>query len=206
MNIIKGTNVDLIAPFPQGEVKRIFGWNHCYRTLAESDDVPNTMMEFTAFMEGLLGAYPSWGIIDKNHLTNARHEAPLVGVIFFEPFTLRGGYIHFASARKAWKAGLLEEALILVVNGLFENAPSLARLGFYLSERNTPAKQLAKKLGFKFEGLFEDMIIHQGKPEGIACFGLTRRAWTPTPLPEGILVEEEPEDAPISLPLSAESA
>jgi RimJ/RimL family protein N-acetyltransferase len=201
MNIIEGTNVDLITPFPAGEMKRIFGWNHCYRTLMDNDDTPNTMMEFTSFMEGLLQVCPSAGIIDKNHLTNARHEAPLVGIIFFEPSGLRSGFIHYASARKAWKAGLLEEALHLGIENIFTALPTLARVGFYLSERNTPAKQLAKRLGFKFEGLFEDMVVNGGKPEGTAYFGLTRRVWQPPtqPIPE----EFENVETSLSLPTIA---
>lgn len=177
MNIISGQNVDLISPFPIGEVHRVFGWNHCYRTLTENDDTPNTMNEFTEHMKRIIAQYPTWGIIDKNHITNVNHEAPLVGIGMFEPATIRHGFFHVATARKAFKTGLIDEAAQLVIKYLFDNIPTLLRVGGYMDEKNAPAKSLCKRLGFKFEGLVEDMIIREGIPRNVVYFGLTKRAW-----------------------------
>ena len=177
MNIISGQNVDLISPFPPQEVRRVFGWNHCYRTLTENDDTPNTIDDFERHMQALLAVCPSWGIIDKNHLTNIKHEAPLVGIGLFEPAGIRHGFFHVATARKAFKTGLIDEAGQLVIQQLFDSIPTLLRVGAYMDERNAPAKALCKRIGFKFEGLCEDMISRNGEPKNIAYFGLTRRKW-----------------------------
>src|SRR6266568_7775331 len=119
MHIIVGSNVDLISPFPPTEVKRIFGWNHCYRTIPDSDDTPTSQEEFLPYAEGIVGAYPAWGIIDKGHLTNEKHEAPLVGILFLEQGSgQRHGFLHFASGRRAFKMGLVEEALAVLIDSL----------------------------------------------------------------------------------------
>lgn len=177
LNIISGENVDLIAPFPQAEVRRVFGWSHCFRTLSESDDNPQDIDTFTERVHGLLASCPSWGVIDKNRLTNDKHEAPLVGILLFEPVGVRAGYVHFASARKAFKMNLMDEALGLVVRFIFENSPLLLRLGAYMDEKNAPAKSLYRRVGFRFEGSVEDAVLHLGVPKSVAYFGLTQRAW-----------------------------
>lgn len=177
MNIISGQNVDLITPFPANEVRRVFGWNHCYRTITENDDTPNNIEDFTKHMEQVLAVCPSWGIIDKNRITNTSHEAPLVGIGLFEPQGTRGGFFHVATARKAFRTGLIDEAGELVIKSLFDNIPTLLRLGAYMDEKNAPAKALCRRMGFKFEGVCEDAFLQNGQPKSLACFGLTRRNW-----------------------------
>lgn len=177
MNIISGQNVDLITPFPANEVRRVFGWNHCYRTITENDDTPNNIEDFTTHVQTLLTVCPSWGIIDKNRITNTSHEAPLVGIGLFEPAGSRTGYFHVATARKAFRTGLIDEAGELVIKTLFDSVPTLLRLGAYMDEKNAPAKALCRRLGFKFEGVCEDAILQNGQPKNVAYFGLTRRNW-----------------------------
>ncbi len=178
MNIIIGTNVDLISPFPQKEVRRIFDWNHCFRTIPDSDDTPDTPDTFQPYAEALTLAFPSWGVIDKHHLTNPKHEAPLVGIIFLEQAQgQRHGFVHFASGRRAFKMGLIEDALVTLVNELFSAQPELLRLGCYIDERNTPAKALFRRLNFRFEGSCADMTLKNGEPRAYAYFGLTKRVW-----------------------------
>lgn len=177
MHIISGQNVDLITPFPASEVRRVFGWNHCYRTITENDDTPNNIDDFTVHVQTLLQICPSWGIIDKNRITNTSHEAPLVGIGMFEPAGKRTGYFHVATARKAFRTGLIDEAGELVIRTLFDLMPDILRLGAYMDEKNAPAKALCRRLGFKFEGVCEDAILQNGQPKNVAYFGLTRRNW-----------------------------
>lgn len=177
MEIIRGENVDLITPFPLAECRRVFGWSHCYRTLTETDDTPNDIDGFEKHMQEMLQVCPSWGIIDKNHITNIKHEAPLVGIVMFEPAGIRTGYFHVATARKAFKTGLIDEAVQLTIKYLFNTVQTLTRLGAYMDEKNAPAKALAKRAGFKYEGLLEDAIVRDGIPRNVIYFGLTRRRW-----------------------------
>lgn len=202
MRIIEGTNVDLINPFPIGELGRTYGWNHCYRSLVESDDTPNTQEHFLQFMAQSLMSCPSWGIIDKNHITNQKHEAPLVGIIVFEPAVVpgtsivRNGFFHIATARRAWKENLSEEAGRLAINEIFNEVPTLLRVSGYMVEKNYPARSLCKRLGFKYEGMCEDMFVRGGEPENMVLFGLTRRNYLCQNSSEGSL-------EPIQLPKQA---
>ena len=181
MRIIEGTNVDLISPFPAGEVGRMYGWMHCYRTVTEDDDSPQTLEEFCRHTHQMMGVCPSWGIVDKWKITNTRHEAPLVGVLMFEPNIhpwsgqIRSGQLHVATARKAWKTGLVDEAAKQVIGTLFKELPGLLRLNAVVLEKNYPAKGLARRVGFKFEGLLEDSVVQSRSPQNLAWFGLTRR-------------------------------
>src|SRR5262249_5964326 len=111
---------------------------------------------------------------------NIKHEAPLVGFISFEPALMpngvvRNGFLHVATARRAWKANLIDEAGQLVLRDLFEGIPSLLRVSAVMSDRNAPAKGLVKRFGFRFEGLIEDAILSDNSPQNMAQFGLTRR-------------------------------
>jgi len=181
LRIIEGKNVDLITPFPMNEIRRTYGWMHCYRTLTESDDSPKDMDGVVALTSQGFSQSFTWGIIDKNHLTNIRHEAPLVGFGMFEPvlspgtMIVRGGFFHVATARKAWKTGLIDEAGELVIRELFENIPTLLRISALMLEKNSPAKSLCRRMGFKFEGVLEDMVLQERSPQSMVLFGLTRR-------------------------------
>lgn len=180
LRIISGQNVDLICPFPLSEIKRTYGWIHCYRTVSECDDSPKDIDSYCAMTSQYLPRVVSYGIIDKNHLTNIKHEAPLVGFVSFEPSIMpngavRNGFLHVATARRAWKANLIDEAGQLVLRDLFEGIPSLLRVSAVMSDRNAPAKGLVKRLGFKFEGVTEDAILVDNSPQNMAQFGLTRR-------------------------------
>lgn len=177
MNVIEGVNVDLISPFPVSEARRVFGWMHCYRTLTESDDTPNTLEDFIPYFQSILGLCPSWGIIDKKRITNSQHEAPLVGVGLYEPASIRHGFFHVATARKAFKTGLVDEASQLVIKEIFEKVPTLTRIGGYMDEKNAPAKGLCRRMGFKFEGVLEDMVVRNGAPQNTVYYGLTRRRY-----------------------------
>lgn len=181
MRIIEGKNVDLISPFPLGEVKRAYGWVHCYRTLTECDDSPKDLDGFIRWHNVYLPSVLSWGIIDKNHLTNIKHEAPLVGMGVFEPIispwngAVRNGVFHVATARKAFRTGLVDEAGQLAIKMLFEEIPTLLRVSGVMLEKNYPAKALAKRLGMKFEGLVQDALVQNNSPQNMVLFGLTRR-------------------------------
>lgn len=186
MQIISGQNVDLITPFPSAEAARIFGWKHCFRTLPEDDDAPAEREEFIQSLQSVLTLSVSCGIVDKMQLTSQRHEAPLVGIVMFLPTGVRDGVLHFAAGRKAFKMGLVEEALTLAIPTLFELSPHLLRISSLLDEGNVPAKSLLKRIGFKFEGVARDAVLQNGVPRSRVMFGLLRSQVIPVaePLPE----------------------
>jgi len=207
MNVISGQNVDLIFPFPLSEVKRTYGWNHCYRTLTETDDTPSTQEDFITWMESVVQTIPTWGIIDKNHITNIKHEAPLIGIGVFEPIVclpkgvIRNGLFHVATARKAWRTGLVDEAGLLVIRALFEEIPTLLRVSASIMEKNFPAKALAKRMGFKFEGLTEDAIVKGGIAENLVNFGLTRKRWEACQWEQRVVAEPRESEVSSWVPL-----
>ncbi len=174
MKIISGRNTDLITPFPEVESPRIFGWKHCYRTLPEDDDAPQGQEEFIQAMQETLPYTLSAGVIDKNQLTTTRHEAPLVGICLFIPSGKRDGILHFAIGRKAFRAGLMMEAVALFLTEVFAEFPDLLRVSVLLDDNNSPAKSLLKKQGFKYEGTARDAVMVGGSPRARVAFGVTR--------------------------------
>lgn len=175
MRIIEGEYVDLIDPFPKKEVHRVYGWMHCYRTMTESDITPKGPDEFDRYFNALLDVVVSYGVIDKQNLTNSRHEAPLIGLITFEPHTIWNGFVHVASSRKAWGKGLMDEAGKLVLKDLFTNLETLQRLSAWIFKNNIPAQHYVIRAGFRKEGVLRDFIVQDGLPKTIYQYGLTRR-------------------------------
>ncbi len=186
MKIISGQSVDLLTPFPQAEATRVWGWKHCYRTLSEDDDVPQGREEFQSSVEALLPLAFTAGVVDKGQLTSAKHEAPLVGLIAFVPSGTRDGAIHFATGRKAFKMGLLEEALTQFLPLVWSEYPLLLRISAMLDESNAPAKSVLKRCGFRFEGVTQNAVVVGGVPRSRVQLGLTRESAT----------YERPNDAP----------
>lgn len=176
-DVIQGQTVDLITPYPTSQIKRAFGWMHCYKSITQTDEFPKTFEEFQPYMERYLQVCTSFGIIDKNQLTNRRHEAPLVGILIFEPGGPHNGYWHVATSRRAWGTGLVDEAARLAFQYAFDHYPQLTRLSASIAERNYPARGLTKRLGFKCEGVLEDIMVLDGQPLSMVHYGLTRKNW-----------------------------
>jgi len=118
----------------------------------------------------------SWGVVDKNNLTNYRHPAPLVGFISFEFNGPYNGYFHVASPRSAWGKGLIDEAARAVIKQAFTDSEIL-RASAVILDNNRPAKSLCYRLGFKRDGVFEDFVRKNGQPMAVVHFGLTRVRW-----------------------------
>lgn len=176
MKIIEGRDVDLISPFPPKEMKRIFGWMRCYKTITETTNFPKTEDELVAAFAKLTQTH-TFGIIDKNNILGVRHEAPLIGIYTWDQDTICNGNLHVASTRKAWGSRLVDQAGQLLAQHLFDTQPNILRATVSVLQQNAPAKALAKRLGFRYEGCFRDAIEVNGDPQNMAIFGLTRRDW-----------------------------
>lgn len=183
MKIYSGDNVDLLEPFPQSEIHRLVGYLHCYKTIIHSDDSPQTDEELIEYFKKYFQQpnVRSWGLIDKNRMINQNHEAPLVGFGAFEAAgplnTARNGYFHCATTRKAWGAGIIDEAAQIAFDTVFNEFPNLLRISSFVINNNYPARKLAQRLGMKIEGVLEDAVLQQGIPKPLTHFGLTRRRW-----------------------------
>ena len=154
----------------------MLSWFKCYRTLAETPGFPQTVEELTAFF----AAKPSiqtFGVVDKNRLLGIRHEAPLVGLLTFDQDTLVNGNFHIATTRKAWGSHLADNALQLLVGHLFDTHPTLTRVTGTILATNAPAKGLAKRVGFRYEGRLRDACTVGDVPVDMCLFGITRREW-----------------------------
>lgn len=227
MNIIQGLNIDLIEPFPVSETHRVFGWTHTreghnrYSTVLESDEGPRTLADYEQHMNSLIPLTRSFGVIDKNHLAvpEDRHEAPLIGMIIFEPSGRWNGYFHVASTRRSWGKGLMDEAGVAAIKEIFTSMPDLTRVSAYMAEKNYMARGLAKRVGLQWEGVFRDFLVNNGHPVSCAHYGLTRKSWNEkclgeksekldlAPLePQPLLSQGEPALWPPSEPSGSEQA
>lgn len=179
MNIISSTNVDLIEPFPVSEARRVFTWLHIYRNIIESDLSPKTPDEFEAFLREVVATpgVRSFGLIDKANKLNFRHEAPLIGMIVFEPSGGWNCYCHIASPRRAWGMGFMDEGVRAALDYLFATSPSLLRVSAMVLDNNGPVKGFIRRLGCRYEGRLRDMLLQNGVPKDVLHFCITRNDW-----------------------------
>jgi RimJ/RimL family protein N-acetyltransferase len=177
MEIIESTNIDLISPFPVSEARRVFGWMYAYKSVIETDQSPKSADEYAQYFEGISPYVLSYGVIDKHNTLNIPHEAPLIGMVAFEPSTLWNGYMHVASKRRAWASGLVEEGAKTAIHDIFTKRPDLTRVSAMVLPRNRMAGNLAKRIGFKVDGFFEDYVTQSGTPQPMIHYGLTRKRW-----------------------------
>jgi len=181
INVLSGTDVDVIEPFPLTRLAAAAQWMRCYKTMVFGDDGPQTNEEIEEYLKLhlTLPSVRSWAIVDKNNLTGAKEfESPLVGIITSEQMNKQNAYVHVASARRAWgnklcEPGLVEQGLGVVFAHLFEN-PSLNRLSAAMLAKNTAARALAQRLGFVKDGYFLNMINVGGAGANIIHMGLQR--------------------------------
>lgn len=181
IQVLEGVNIDVIEPFPPTQLSTAVGWMHCYKTLVCGDDGPQTNEEIGAFLSNSLAApnVRSWGIVDKDNLTNTHTDAPLVGMITFERANKQNGYLHITTHRKAWgeklaKPSFAQQASELVIAGLFESEPDLQRVSVAIVDTNKAANNLAKRVGFIKEGFMPAMTKIKGQPANIIHYGLLR--------------------------------
>ena len=180
IEVLQGQDVDIIEPFPVKELPAVAGWMHCYKTIIQTDDGPQTDAEMIQVLAAHVAQHKTWGIIDKANLTKStKVEAPIVGIVMFDKTGINNGYIHVASNRRAWgnklsNPGLIEQAGKLIVKDLFEKDPNLSRISISVESHNKAAINLAKRLGFVQDGFFKDMIMQGGKLRSATHLGLLR--------------------------------
>jgi RimJ/RimL family protein N-acetyltransferase len=189
MRIIESQAVDLISPFPTNQLSRVVEWMHCYKTLMLTDDGPQTDEEILQFLQASLQNVVSYGVIDKLNSLSTRHQAPIIGMITFEPATQYNGYFHVTSRRKAWGSGLIDEAGRTAIKDVFDHLPALSRVSAAVLASNSPARGIARRLGFRQEGVFPHFVRQNSLPLDVVHFGLTRERWETISSP---LVEDVP--------------
>lgn len=183
MQILEGRDVDVITPFPLTMLPKAAQWMHCYKTLMFGQNSPKTTDEIEKFLQerSILDCVTSWGIVDKNNLTNSKEfEAPLVGIIYFEQSCPQNGYAHLASNRRAWgerltKPGLMEQAGHLIIDSLFKDRQELKRISITTYSNNKAAWNMALRMGFHKDGYFKSMDILNGKLVDVVHFGKLRQ-------------------------------
>jgi len=180
MQIIECPNVDLISPFPEHEVPRLRKWMYCYKSLIIDDSRAGTEEQFEKYLhESILSpAMKTFGIIDKNNITQSWHEAPLIGFVSLERTSPYNAYFHVASSRSCWGKGLMDEAGMAVLKLVFESDdPTLQRVSAAILDKNSPAKGLAYRCGMVKEGKFPAFILQNGQPMTVVHFGITKDRW-----------------------------
>jgi RimJ/RimL family protein N-acetyltransferase len=179
MNILESTNIDLIEPFPVNEGRRVFKWLHAYKNIVETDLSAKTPEDLEAFLTAVVqtpGVH-SYGVIDKFNQLGFKHEAPLVGMIIYEPASIWNSYCHVASTRRAWGMGYIDEGIRASLDYLFSNEPQLLRVSALVLATNGPVKGLVRRLGARYEGCMKEMVTQNGQPKDLLHFGITKTEW-----------------------------
>jgi RimJ/RimL family protein N-acetyltransferase len=191
LRVIPSQVVDLISPFPEDQLPRVVDWMYCYKTLITSDDGPQTDEEMLEYLKANLRRVISYGVIDKNNTLSINHPAPIIGMITFEQGTPYNGYFHITSRRKAWGSGLMDAACKVAIQDVMDSIPTLLRVSAGMLNSNGPAKGIAKRLGFRYEGTLEDFVMVKQSPVSLIHYGMTRTRWNElnTPKEESSSVE-----------------
>lgn len=187
LRVVEGHRVDLISPFPAGELPRLYNWLYCYRSFIDTDLSPKGEEECIAYYRQSLDVMPTYGVIDKHNYLGIAHEAPLVGFVSAEPSSPWNSFMHVASTRKAWGSGLMDEALLVAIQDQFDHSPELLRVSTIVAKTNHPAQSLAKRIGAQYEGTLHHFIRQAGRPVDCVCFGLTRQALADLSAPQETL-------------------
>jgi RimJ/RimL family protein N-acetyltransferase len=198
ISVIEGDKVDLLSPFPEKELKRLYGWLRRVRTELGGDETPKSRKDILAhYSVGLASPnVSSWGIIDKGNITSGKTDFPIVGFVAFEKQSSYNGYIHLATTKEAFNLHLIDEAVELAVKDLYARYQTLLRISAMAAQSNWLVKELARRTGFVFEGTFEDSYTYEGDPRNVVHYGLTRRRF------EGELCRSLQLSRPLPLPSS----
>lgn len=180
MDILFGTNVDLITPFPEAEISRIWPWMQCFQSLVFHDHSANRE-EYEDYFRSVSRQGLSYGIIDKNNITKSNKvDTPIIGVCFLEPGTPTNFYGHIAASRKAGRSyklygvSMMDEAVEMVSAYAFQTYPSLQRLSTLVLESNRPVRSLMGRTGFQQDGQFENWFTQSGEPRTACHYGKLR--------------------------------
>lgn len=181
MNIVFGTNVDLVYPFPVAETSRVWGWMQCYRSMVLHDDSLLEPEAYNAHAAALAEAGLAYAIVDKNNMVGMPEvAAPLVGIVAFEPGAAGNVYIHIATSRrcgrsyKLYGVSLVDEAVELACADMFERFPGVRRVSAIVLDTNTLVAGLAKRVGFALEGRLRAWFSKDGQPHDALHFGKVR--------------------------------
>jgi len=177
MRGIEGETVDLISPFPVNQVPRLWSWLHSFKTTNFADGSPQSSEDFVPWMTAQLLGLLSYGVIDKNNILNMKHEAPMIGFISVQPAGPQAAYAHVASTRRAHGKGLMDEAAKIAIKDVFDQVPTLLRIGATIVPWNKSARSFTERAGFQYEGRIRHAVLQKGKPIDLVHYGLTREAW-----------------------------
>lgn len=181
--LLAGKDVDVLEPFPEAYWPQATQWMYRHHTLVFGDQGPQTPEEIEVFLRtrSKQPGIRTWGIVDKNNLTQVRStDIPLVGVVFWEQDSPYNGYIHLASNRRGWgpklaQPSLVEQGAELIKQELWDSTPSLQRISTIMFAHNKAARTLANALGLVKDGYFKSMGCIKGKPIDMIHYGLLRK-------------------------------
>jgi RimJ/RimL family protein N-acetyltransferase len=180
MNIVFGENVDLVCPFPAAEATRVWGWMQCYRSTVLHDDSVMEPEAYNAHAAALAEAGLAYGIIDKHNRVGSEVDAPLVGIVAFEPGSPGNVYIHVATSRrcgrsyKLYGVSLVDEAVSLACQDMFERFGDLRRISAVVLASNSLVSGLAKRTGFESEGRLRHWFSKNGELQDALHYGKVR--------------------------------
>lgn len=114
------------------------------------------------------GNFHEWGLILKE-------MNKLIGTVGFTTIDWENcrAELGYVLAPKFWRLGLMTEALGRLIGFAF-NECGFSRLELKIMAGNESSKNLALKLGFKFEGVLRNYMVIKGKSEDICMYSLLR--------------------------------
>lgn len=173
--MIKGNRV-LIKPFEtESEVKEYVRLYNDVSQRTEEDHLETT--ELNKQLE--LFQRTKYLTDKKSNYMILNEDNQLIGMIQWKresDFEMTLGYRLYS--KKYMSKGYMTEALSLFIQHIFSTYETINRLTLYIHEKNTPSLNLAKKLGFTFEGTMREAYRYRNKTVGFNIYSLLRKEYT----------------------------
>lgn len=152
------------SPFPPEAVPRIWIWMRQFWRRVSDDFGPKTLAEFVAQWEAT--QQQTWAVY---------RDGELGGMASFTPWSPIVGTLHTVFKRAFWGRSTTETALRMVVDQIFgQGYEKILCLPF---EDNHAIIALAKRIGFRREGVLRAQTRRDGKPVNLVAIGLTREEY-----------------------------
>lgn len=155
--------VDVVSPFPEAAVPRIWGWIETFRDRVCDDSAPKTLHGFVEQWIAREATQQSWGVSVDGELGGVVTAQPVTGVVT---------EAHCMFKRSFWGTGIPGEALRKIYGQLFDAGTQKIIMAPFRD--NAQMLGLARKLGGKKEAVLRQHAMRGGRLVDQVVVGFTR--------------------------------
>jgi RimJ/RimL family protein N-acetyltransferase len=152
--------VSLVQPFPEYAWPRVWAWCKPFQRFIADDYAPKSMAEFVD--SRIASRWWTWGIV---------RDGEICGLMALEPVSPVCALAHIIVRRDAWGHATTGTAARLALAEAF--ASGLRKVSGMVFADNRMARAMARRMGFREEGMLRSQTMRGGKPADLILYGLT---------------------------------